>query len=347
MTFNEVIGIESRKINNTMIDKIIEEIKKYPGITRKRDIYRITNGLANVVDFGNTVADFGEDAAAIAHNGEYLLIAVDGIWSGLIEANPYAAGKASVMASVNDIYAMGGRPLAMVNVIGLPDNKYYDGIIRGIRKGCEKFRVPMVGGHLHPDTSEVSLSVSILGTAKKLLMSNNAVEGQDLVLAVDLVGRGYQCKPVLSWDTNSGKNSEQVLERLEVLPLLAEAGLCSTAKDVSNGGLLGTIALLLETSKKGAFIDIDKVPKPDTFHLIDWLKAFLSYGFVLCVDRDNTAKVIEKFTEKQIVAKVIGNVTGRREMVVSCQNESGILFDLDKEDITGIVNDQLIADANM
>jgi len=238
-----------------MIQTIIKEIRAYPGLTRKQEIYRVTNMLQAVTDYGNTIADFGEDAAVVEHNGTYLLLAAEGIWSGLIESNPYGAGKASVMASVNDIYAMGGRPLAMVNVIGIPDKKYYDEIIRGIRKGCEKFQVPMVGGHLHPDTQEVSLSVSIMGVAQKLLLSTNAAEGQDIIFTVDMDGRGYQCKPVLSWDTNSGKNSQQVLERLEVLPRLAEEDLCRTAKDVSNGGLLGTVALLLETSEKGAIIE--------------------------------------------------------------------------------------------
>jgi selenophosphate synthetase-related protein len=292
--------------------------------------------LAPVTDFGNTIADFGEDAAVISYKNEFLLLAADGIWKGLIEANPYAAGKASVIASVNDIYAMGGRPLAMVNVIGVSDSRYYDEIMRGIRKGCEKFRVPMVGGHLHPDTGEVTLSVSILGAAQKLLLSNNAREGQDIVFAVDLAGRGYQCKPVISWDTNSGKSSQQVLERLEVLPRIAESGLCQTAKDVSNGGLLGTIALMLEVSGKGAVIQLDSIPKPELFSTIDWLKAFLSYGFVLSVDRQHSASVIAQFQEKNITAGVIGEITPGQQMVLSYQGEQDLLFDFEKESITGI-----------
>jgi hypothetical protein len=319
-----------------MLTNIIKEIRNYPGLTRKRNIYRATSLLAPVADFGSTIADFGEDAAVIEYKDEYLLLAADGIWSGLIEANPYGAGKASVMASVNDIYAMGGRPLAMVNVIGITDSKYYDEIMRGIQKGCEKFKVPMVGGHLHPDTREVSLSVAIMGVARKLLFSNNARDGQDLIFAVDLDGRGYQCKPVISWDTNSGKNSQQVLARLEILPQLAERGLCETAKDVSNGGLLGTIALLLETSNKGAFIDIDKVPKPPSFPIIDWLKAFLSYGFILCADKDKTDNIINEFQDKKITASVIGEITAEQHLVISYEGERGILFDFEKEAITGI-----------
>jgi hypothetical protein len=319
-----------------MLIDIINEIRNYPGLTRKRNIYRATSLLAPVADFGATIADFGEDAAVIQYKDEFLLLAAEGIWSGLIEANPYGAGKASVMASVNDIYAMGGRPLAMVNVVGISESKYYEEIMRGIQKGCEKFKVPMVGGHLHPDTREVSLSVAILGVAKKLLLSNNAREGQDIVFAVDLDGRGYQCKPVISWDTNSGKNSQQVLSRLEILPQLAEKELCATAKDVSNGGLLGTIALLLETSQRGAFIDIDRVPKPPNFPTIDWLKAFLSYGFILCADKGKTETIISEFKDKNITAGVIGEITAEQQLVISFEGEQGILFDFEREAITGI-----------
>jgi uncharacterized protein len=320
-----------------MLQDLIFQIKNYPGITRKRDIYKITTALAAMTDFGSTEIGFGDDAAAIRYKGEYLLLAADGIWSGLIEANPYGAGKASVMVSVNDIYAMGGRPLAMVNVIGIPDASYYGEIVRGIAKGCEKFRVPMVGGHLHPDTREVSLSVSILGAAKKLLRSDNAMPGQDLIFAVDLEGRGFQCKPVLSWDTNSGKTSEQALARLNILPRLAEENLCATCKDVSNGGLLGTIALLLETSKAGAVVNIDAIARPPEFFLIDWLKAFLSYGFVLTADRQLTPRVLEAFSRQNITAQVIGEIIPERRLYVSLAGEQRVLFDLLQEPVTGIV----------
>jgi selenophosphate synthetase-related protein len=322
-----------------MLTEIVKEIRSYSGLTRKRDIYRVTNILQAVTDYGDTIADFGEDAAAIHYNGEYLLLAVDGIWTGLIDANPYGAGKAAVMASVNDIYAMGGRPMAMVNVIGASAAGNLDDIVRGIRKGCEKFRVPMVGGHLHPDTSEQQLSVAILGKAKRLLRSNNARVGQDIIMAVDLDGKGYQCKPVLSWDTNSGKNTAQVLERLEVLPRLAESQLCSTAKDVSNAGVLGTIALMMETSETGAHIVIDSIPRPDSFALIDWLKAFLSYGFVLCVDKQKSEDVCAMFEAKNIASAKIGTVTAQRCFMVEFQGSQDTLFDLAKEDITGVVGD--------
>ena len=322
-----------------MLKQIIKEIREYPGITRKKDISMITNPLSDVLDFGNTVASIGEDAAVMRSGDSFILLAADGIWPGLIEVNPYSAGKASVMANVNDIYATGGRPLAMVNVVGTPDSDNYAEIVRGIKKGCEKFKVPMVGGHLHPDTKEPSLSVSIVGTANSLLLSDNALDAQDILFAVDMQGRGYQCKPVISWDTNSGKTSEQVLKKLEILPRLAEKGLCRTCKDVSNGGLLGTIALLMESSRKGAFINIDSISKPSEFPLVDWLKAFLSYGFVLCVDRDRTGEVIEEFRKENISCEKIGCVTESRKIILSYKRDEAVLFDLKMEPITGTVID--------
>jgi selenophosphate synthetase-related protein len=152
-------------------------------------------------------------------------------------------------------------------------------------------------------------------------------------------GKGYQCKPVLSWDTNSGKKTPQVLERLELLPQIAEQQLCSTAKDVSNAGLLGTIALMMETSEAGARINIDAVPRPESFALIDWLKAFLSYGFVLCVDKNKSTNVVEMFEKKNITASIIGTVTEERTYMLEYQGSSDMLFDLGKEDITGIARD--------
>jgi len=170
------------KARDMVLKNIIDEIRNYPGIIRKRDIGHVVEILRNVDISSHIATDFGEDAAAIKYDGHYLLLAAEGMWPQFVKAEPYAAGKAAVMASVNDIYAMGGKPLALVNVLSASKGKDCRMIMEGVRKGCQKFRVPMVGGHLNPDSKETSLSVSILGTARKLLRSTNAREGQKIVL---------------------------------------------------------------------------------------------------------------------------------------------------------------------
>ena len=316
---------------------IISDIRNYPGITRKRDIGRLAEMLQGGGGAGRStrvVTGFGEDAAAIAYGDHYLLLAAEGMWPRFINAEPYAAGKAAVTASVNDIYAMGGRPLAMVNVLSVATGEQRDRVMEGVCKGCEKLMVPMVGGHLNPDAGEVSLSVSILGAARSLLQSTNARAGQKIVLAVDLNGERGQCTSVTSWDVHSGKTPEYLVERLSLLPHLAEAGLCRTAKDVSNGGIVGTLSLLCEYSGAGALLDLDAVPRPPHMDLLAWIKAFL-YGFLLGVDEPALSACLDAFRQKGITAAVIGEIRAERRMILRFQGDEATLFDFTRESLTG------------
>ena len=73
---------------------------------------------------------------------------------------------------------------------------------------------------------------------------------------------------------------------LEILPAIAEAGLCCAAKDISMGGLVGTAMMLAESSQVGAVIDIDAVPSPPGIGQPRWLcDTFPSFGFLLAVAR--------------------------------------------------------------
>lgn len=148
----------------------------------------------------------------------------------------------------------------MVNVLASGDENHRAMVVEGIRKGCEKLRVPMVSSHLHPDVPAdmPSLLVAILGWANKVLRSHLAQSVDDLVLAVDLNGQ-VGCYSMKSWDANSGKSPEELLNRLEVLPLISEIELAHAAKDISNAGILGTISIMMENSGKGAIIDLPLV----------------------------------------------------------------------------------------
>ena len=221
---------------------LVQKIKKYPGLLRKQPIEAVFEKLVAGTPYGSQLPNYGDDAAVIPWGDGFLLLAADGIMPQLLMQEPYAAGKASIMVTVNDIYSMGGRPIALVNVLSHGEEAGRSLVVEGIRHGCEKLRVPMVGGHLHPDPSIAvpSLSVAILGYGRRVLRSHLARPGDNLILAVDLEGqRG--CHSVVSWDANSGKTPEALLFRLETMPLIAERGLACAAKDISNAGILGTL----------------------------------------------------------------------------------------------------------
>jgi uncharacterized protein len=328
-------GLSLNKEGQLDLNVLIQKVRSYPGLTRKQPIREIYQQLSLEQNFGAQLPGYGDDAAVIPWGDGYLLLAADGIMPQLLEAEPYAAGKAAVMVSVNDIYAMGGRPLAMVNVLACGDAAQRLQVIAGIKKGCEKLGVPMVGGHLHPDASSPALSVAILGTAHRLLRSHLARTGDDLVLAVDLEGQ-KGCRSVVSWDANSGKSREALLRRLEILPLIAEKGLAEAAKDISNAGILGTIAIMMENSGKGAVIDLDTIPKPAGIEDLDWMLAFQSFSFILSVPKEQSKRVCSLFWERQIQARVIGQVTAERQVLLKAGPRQEVLFDLSSEVITGI-----------
>ena len=60
-------------------------------------------------------------------------------------------------------------------------------------------------------------------------------------------------------------------------------GLAAAAKDISQGGLVGTAMMLAECSRVGADIDVARVPKPEGVPLERWLQTFPSFGFLLAV----------------------------------------------------------------
>ncbi|MFH1152374.1 MAG: AIR synthase related protein [Pseudomonadota bacterium] len=319
------------------IDTVVHSVRNYMGLVRKQPIRPVVEQLSSTLVYGDQLPSFGDDAAVIPWNNEYLLLATDGMMTGLLIHEPYAAGKASVMVTVNDIYSMGGRPVGMVNVLASGKDEQRAMIVDGIEKGCHKLKVPMLGGHLHPDAPAdmPSLSVAILGHARKLLRSHLAEAGDDLILAVDLSGiRG--CRSVVSWDANSGKTPEELLYRLETLPMIAESDLSCACKDISNAGILGTTSIFLENSGKGGTINLDAIPKPKTIDLDDWLKCFQSFGFILSVNPRNSGKVIDLFTGRNITAQIIGTVAPGSTVTVTHDGTTRTLFDFTTDTITGI-----------
>jgi len=164
----------------------------------------------------------GDDAAAIPDENGWLLLAADGILPELVERDPYLAGRCAVLANVNDVYAMGGRPTAMVDVLGAPSDQATAELCRGLRDGAARYGVPIVGGHLLRTARGGSLAVAILGRARALITSFDARPGDRLLLVTHPDGRWVE--PDGFWNATLARNDAALVENLELLPAAAEAG---------------------------------------------------------------------------------------------------------------------------
>ena len=159
-------------VHSCSTETIAKVVREYEGVRRKHSIGEMVRALK--IDAPHVVASFGEDAAVIRHNDEALLLAADGIWSRLMEADPYWAGYCSVLVNIHDIAAMGGHPIAMVDIFSIAKTTVQELVVKGMHDASAQFGVPIVGGHLHPDAPYSVIDVSILGSARLDARSSTA-----------------------------------------------------------------------------------------------------------------------------------------------------------------------------
>jgi uncharacterized protein len=302
------------------------------GFVHKRDIGDVLGSLARALpggthDLAQSVA-IGDDCAAIADaNGDgYLLFAIEGFLDDFVQALPWFAGYCGVMVNVSDICAMGGRPIAVVDALWSRGRAQGTPMLEGLAAASSRYGVPIVGGHSNSRAERGSLAVAILGRASRLLTSFSARPGDALMMAIDL--RGAYEEPHPFWNASTRAPAERLRADMELLPQLAESGLCDAAKDISNAGAIGTALMLLECSEVGASIDVRRVPRPDGVPLLRWLQSFPSYGFVFSVRPAHEAAVADHFESHGIACTSVGEVTTAPQVWLRDGPSRALLWDL-------------------
>jgi putative methanogenesis marker protein 2 len=321
---------------NLDFDAIVESIKTFKGVTRKHSIADVRETLKDVYNIsGNVHLAFGDDAAAIdIGNNQLMLLATDGIWGALMDVNPWWAGYCSVLVNVNDIAAMGGKPLAMVNIMSISNDAIYEDLLNGIKDGCLKFGVPMVGGHLHPDGEVDSLGVAIVGIAKKdkIITSFGAEVGDKVLVAIDLDGKPHEMFS-LNWDTTYDKDAQLVQDQITAVQYLAEHDYIKSGKDISNPGILGTLEMLLETSRKGATVNLEDIPRNESVEWVDWLRSYPGSGFVFTASEDKCDFIKQYLAKYSIETEVIGDVTDSNCLYLNYDGQQAEVFNQDKNPV--------------
>jgi len=317
------------------LHQLAQTLRSSRGIAHKKDICEVMQavhpGLPIQVD-GQTIA-IGDDCAAIPDGDGYLLFAIEGFINEFVEQQPWFAGYCGVMVNVSDIYAMGGRPVAVVDALWSRGGDAAQPVLDGLVKAAEVYGVPLVGGHSNRRNDREQLSVAIVGRARRLLTSFDAKPGDHLVAAIDLRGRFEE--PYAYWNASTGAAAERLRGDLEILPSLAEDGLSAAGKDISMAGIIGTALMLLECSGVGATIDLDAIPQPPDVDFARWLSAFPSYGFLLSVSDDALAEVLRRFAERDIACACIGRIDGTREVHLQSHGRTVPFWDLNQEALIG------------
>jgi uncharacterized protein len=317
-------------LGSIALDRIAAQLRGSRGVAAKRDI---AAAAARLGVSGHCAIAVGDDCAAIPDGEGYLLLAIEGFMNEFVASDPWFAGWCGVMVNVSDIAAMGGRPIAVVDAVWAASEADADPVLTGMQAASQVFGVPVVGGHTNTRTDRGQLAVAILGRARRLLSSFDARPGDRLVAAIDLRGR-YR-EPFSNWEAATDAPPPRLRGDLEVLPAIAEAGLALAAKDISQGGIVGTAMMLAECSGVGATIDVMAIPSPDGVALDRWLQTFPSYGYILPVAQTNVAAVIRRFADRGIAAADIGAITRGSRVAIANGHATATIWNFDREPLTG------------
>jgi selenide, water dikinase len=203
------------------------------------------------------VMDLGDGTAIISTTDFFMPIVDDALDFGRI---------ASVNA-ISDVYAMGGKPLMAIAILGWPIDKLppevANQVIEGSRQACAEAGIPLAGGH-SIDSPEPIFGLAVTGRVpiKHIKKNGGATEGSVLFLTKP-IGVGIfttaQKKGVLRAEhAEIAPNSMKKLNSIGAL--FGTLDYIEAMTDVTGFGLLGHLSEMCEASNMSALIDFDKVP---------------------------------------------------------------------------------------
>jgi selenide,water dikinase len=246
--------------------------------------------------------------------------------------DPFSYGQIAAANSLSDIFAMGGRPLTALNIVGFPADlvsaRVVSSILRGGLAKAAEVGCVIIGGHSIRNPEPIyGLAVTGVVDVRRVTTNANARPGDLLVLTKPL-GTGIATTAIKRGSASRALQKKVValMSRINTVGAeLAELGLVRAATDITGYGLIGHLVSLCRASRVSADIDPNAVPmisdeigdlielrcipegSRQNLHaatiLVDWAStdkahrilltdAQTSGGLLLCVAQANLEKVL-------------------------------------------------------
>ena len=181
--------------------------------------------------------------------------------------DPFTYGQIAAANALSDVYAMGGRPLTALNLVGMPDDTVGPRVIAAIlRGGLDKAKqagCAVVGGHTIRNPEPVyGMAVTGLVSPRRIIANTNARQGDWLVLTKPL-GIGIVTTAIKRDMASPAieRRAIQVMVYLNAVGAeLAEKSVVRAGTDVTGFGLLGHLANICGGSEVGAEIYLQALP---------------------------------------------------------------------------------------
>ncbi|MFV0459778.1 MAG: selenide, water dikinase SelD [Actinomycetales bacterium] len=207
--------------------------------------------------------DDGDDAAAVRLTGDTALLSTTDFFTPVVD-DAYDWGRIAAANALSDIYAMGGRPVLAINLLGWPREVLGTEVAARVLAGglavSTEAECPLAGGH-SIDSPEPLYGLAVTGVARpsELMRNDAAVPGLPLTLTKP-IGVGF----LNNRHKRTGEVFDHAIASMTALNATASrdavAAGVRAATDVTGFGLLGHLHKMARASGVSAVLDHRAVP---------------------------------------------------------------------------------------
>jgi selenide,water dikinase len=221
--------------------------------------------------------DGGDDAAAVRIDSGTAVLSTADFFTPVVD-DAYDFGRIAAANALSDIYAMGGRPVLAINLVGWPREVLPAELLREVLRGgfdvAAEAGCPVAGGH-SIDDPEPKYGMAVTGVADpaRLLRNDAAVAGTAITLTKPLGVGVLNNRHKATGEVFPQAIASMVTLNRDACAAALEAGL-RAATDVTGFGLLGHLYKMARASGVTAVVDAAAVP------YLDGARQALADGFV-------------------------------------------------------------------
>ncbi len=247
--------------------------------------------------------------------------------------DPFSYGQIAAANSLSDIFAMGGRPLTALNIVGFPTDLVRPRVISSILRGglakAAEVGCVIIGGHSIRNPEPIyGLAVTGVVDVRHVTTNANARPGDLLVLTKPL-GTGIATTAIKRGIASRALRRSVValMSKINIAGAeLAELGLVRAATDITGYGLMGHLVSLCRASRVSADIDPAAVPM-----ISDEIGDLIEQGCVPEGSRQNLFATT-------VVVDWRDTDEGRRILLTDAQTSGGLLLCVAEAKLENVLN---------
>ena len=300
---------------------------------RPQLLEEMLRGLPLVTDPNVLVGlDTSDDAAVYQLNGTQALVQTVDIIPPVVD-DPYSYGMIAAANAISDVYAMGGKPLYALNIVGFPVTRLPVEVLKEILKGASdkaaEAGIQILGGH-SIELTEPLFGLSVTGVVEpgRVIRNRGAKAGDALILTKPL-GTGILTTALKRGFLDQVQTLKLMKGMSELNRQAAEAMIRFTVHactDVTGFGLLGHISEMIAGEAVNVCIDSSSVP------LLEGVEEMAAQGIIPGGTKNNLEHVDSDVTWGARISEM------EKMILCDAQTSGGLLIAIPAEEASGLIS---------